>query len=90
MDSIPVRDSEVFFFSEKRSFCQHEHFFYSYFQAEDIYTTTTLLTHGYIEPAASRTYTRCSIYKNQVKSDDDVSFISMFSMYIIMQSVSRK
>ena len=25
-----------------RSLCQHEHFFYSYFQAEDIYTTTNL------------------------------------------------
>ena len=38
MDSIPVRDLEVFSSDKKRSLCQREHFFYIYFQAEDIYT----------------------------------------------------
>ena len=40
MGSFPVRDSEGFS-SEKKSLSQHEDFFYSYFQAEDIYTTLT-------------------------------------------------
>ena len=35
MGSIPVRNSK-FFLLRKKSLCQHEHFFYSYFQAEGI------------------------------------------------------
>ena len=66
MGLIPIRDSEVYS-SEKKKFCQHKHFFCSYFQAENINTITNLLTYGYTEPAVSTTYTQCSIYKNQVK-----------------------
>ena len=33
-------DIIIFFLQRKRSLCQHKHFFYSYFQAEDIHTTT--------------------------------------------------